>query len=153
MNLFEIDNEIMNCVDMETGEIIDAEKLDKLQMDRDQKIENIALWIKNLVSDAEALKAEKMAFADRQRAAENKAASLKKYLSDYMAGEKYKSAKVSVSFRKSEAVNIVDMSQIPEQYLKVAEPTADKTGIKAALKAGEVIAGAELIENQNIQIK
>lgn len=153
MNLYEIDNEIMNCVDMETGEIIDAEKLDKLQMDKEQKIENIALWIKNLLSDAEALKAEKQVFADRQRAAENKATSLKKYLSDYMAGEKYKSAKVSVSFRKSEAVNILDMSKIPEQYLKVAEPTADKIGIKNALKAGEVINGAELVENQNIQIK
>ena len=153
MNLYEIDNEIMSCVDMETGEIIDAEKLDQLQMDRERKIENIALWIKNLISDAEALKAEKQAFADRQKAAENKAASLKKYLSDYLAGEKYKSAKVSVSFRKSESVNILDMSKIPEQYLKVAEPTADKTGIKNALKAGEVIAGAELIENQNIQIK
>lgn len=153
MNLYEIDNEIMSCVDMETGEIIDAEKLDQLQMDRERKIENIALWIKNLISDAEALKAEKQAFTDRQKAAENKAASLKKYLSDYLAGKKYKSAKVSVSFRKSEAVNILDMSQIPEQYLKIAEPTADKTGIKNALKAGEVIAGAELVENQNIQIK
>lgn len=153
MNLYEIDNEIMSCVDMETGEIIDAEKLDQLQMDREQKIENIALWIKNLTSDAEALKAEKLTFADRQRVTEHKIASLKKYLSDYLAGEKYNSAKVLVSFRKSESVNIVDMSQIPEQYLKVAEPTADKTGIKNALKAGEVIAGAELIENQNIQIK
>lgn len=153
MNLFEIDNEIMSCVDMETGEIIDAEKLDQLQMDREQKIENIALWIKNLTSDAEALKAEKQAFADRQKATENKAASLKKYLSDYLAGEKYKSTKVSVSFRKSESINIVDMSKIPEQYLKVAEPTADKTGIKNAIKAGEVISGAELVENQNIQIK
>lgn len=153
MNLFQIEEEIMKCVDMETGEIIDSEKLDKLQMDREQKIENIALWIKNLVSDAEALKAEKQIFADRQRAAENKAASLKKYLSDYLAGEKYKSAKVSISFRKSEAVNILDISQIPEQYLKVAEPTVDKTGIKNALKAGEFITGAELIENQNIQIR
>lgn len=153
MNLYEIDNEIMSCVDMETGEIIDAEKLDQLQMDREQKIENIALWIKNLTSDAEALKVEKQAFADRQKAAENKAASLKKYLSNYLDGEKYKSAKVSVSFRKSEAVNILDMSKLPEQYLKAAEPIADKTGIKNALKAGEIIAGAELVENQNIQIK
>lgn len=153
MNLYEIDNEIMNCVDMETGEIIDAEKLDQLQMDRDQKIENIALWIKNLKADAEAYKTEKQVFVEKQRAVENKMESLKKYLSDYLAGEKYKSAKVSVSFRKSEAVNILDMSKIPEQYLKVAEPTADKTGIKNALKAGEVITGAELVENQNIQIK
>lgn len=37
MNLYEIDQEIMNCVDMETGEIIDPARLDELQMDRDIK--------------------------------------------------------------------------------------------------------------------
>ena len=59
MNLYEIDQEIMNCVDMETGEIIDPARLDELQMDRDIKIENIACWIKNLYADAEAFKTEK----------------------------------------------------------------------------------------------
>ena len=43
MNLYEIEKEIMSCVDMETGEIIDCEKLDALTMERYQKIENIAL--------------------------------------------------------------------------------------------------------------
>ena len=42
MNLYEIENEILNCVDMETGEIVDIKKLESLQMERDQKIENIA---------------------------------------------------------------------------------------------------------------
>ena len=59
MNLYEIDNAILECVDMETGEIIDMDKLSGLQMVRDQKIENIGCWIKNLLSDAEALKSEK----------------------------------------------------------------------------------------------
>lgn len=56
--LYEIDEEILNCVDQETGEIIDPEKLAQLQMDFDKKVEGIALWIKNLLSDAEAIKAE-----------------------------------------------------------------------------------------------
>ena len=59
MKLYEIDNAIMDCVDMETGEIIDVERLSALQMERDQKIEGIGCWIKNLLSDAKALKEEK----------------------------------------------------------------------------------------------
>ena len=68
MNLFEIENEIMNCWDQETGEILDSDRLDQLEMERDTKIENIALYIKNLTADAEALKAEKQSFAERQKA-------------------------------------------------------------------------------------
>ena len=77
MKLFEINEEIMKCVDVETGEIIDEVKLQQLQMARDIKIENIACWIINILSDAEALKAQKQVFADRQKAAENKAQRLK----------------------------------------------------------------------------
>ena len=153
MNLYEIDNEIMNCIDEETGEIVDVEKLDSLVMERDVKIENICLWIKNLKADAVALKAEKDNFATRQKAAENKAESLTKYISNYLNGDKYKSARVTVSYRKSEAVNITDISQIPTEYIKPAEPQADKTAIKNAIKSGTAIPGAEIIENQNIQIK
>lgn len=156
MNLYEIEQEIMNCVDMETGEIIDTEKLEQLQMDRDKKIENIALWIKNLKADAEALKAEKNALAERQKAAENKAESLKKYLLGFLAGEKFSTPKVAISFRKSESVQVTDIKSVmdfDDQYVKFAEPTVDKTAIKKAIKSGIAIPGAELVENQNIQIK
>ena len=153
MKLFEIDEAILNCVDMETGEIIDSEQLDALKMEREQKIENIACWIKNLTSDAEALKAQKQAFADRQKVAENKAASLKKYLSNYLDGQKFSTDKVAISFRKTSSVDVVDIAKIPEQYLKYAEPTADKMAIKAAIKAGEVVPGAEIVEDKSMSIK
>lgn len=153
MNLFQIDEEIMKCVDMETGEIIDSAKLDELQMDRDTKIENIACWIKNLTADAEALKAQKQAFADRQKAAENKAESLKHYLSSYLDGQKFSTDKVAISFRKTSSVNVTDLMQIPEQYLKFADPTPDKTAIKKAINDGVVIVGAEIVEGQSISIK
>lgn len=153
MNLFEIDAEIMKCVDMETGEIIDTERLEQLQMDRDAKIENIACWIKNLASDAEALKAQKQVFADRQKIAENKVESLKRYLAMTLGGQKFSTDKVAVSFRKTSSVNVTDLSALPEQYLKFADPTPDKTAIKNAIKAGENIAGAEIVEGQSISVK
>lgn len=153
MNLFEIEKEILSCIDMETGEIIDIDKLDQLQMDRDKKIENIALWIKNLLSDAEALKAQKQTFADRQKAAENKAESLKKYLSAFLDGQKFSTEKVAISFRKTSSVNITDFRKVPEEFLKYAEPTVDKTAVKNAIKAGEKVAGAEIVEGNSISIK
>ena len=153
MNLYEIDSAIMDCVDMETGEIIDMEALEDLQMERDQKIEGIGCWIKNLLADAKALKEEKDNLAARQKAAENKAASLKAYLSRYLNGEKFKTAKVSISYRKSDSVNITEGAVIPEEYLKYSEPTPDKIGLKAALKAGEKIQGISLVTSNNIQIK
>lgn len=153
MNLYEIDQEIMNCVDMETGEIIDPARLDELQMDRDTKIENIACWIKNLYADAEAFKTEKQSFADRQKAAENKAESLKKYLTNYLAGQKFSTPKVAISFRKTSSVNVTDISQLPEEFLKFADPTPDKTAIKNAIKAGTAVTGAEIVEGQSISIK
>ena len=153
MNLYEIDSAIMNCVDMETGEIIDMEALEALQMARDEKIENIGCWIKNLLADAKALKEEKDNLAVRQKVAENKATSLKKYLSRYLNGEKFKTAKVSISYRKSDSVDIADGVTVPKEFLKYAEPTPDKVGLKAALKAGKEIPGITLVTSQNIQIK
>ena len=153
MSLYEIENAILDCVDMETGEIVDCEKLEDLQMERDSKIQNIALWIKQLEAEAEAYKKEKESFDKKKSVAENKAKSLKEYLSNYLAGQSFKSIKVNVSFRTSDSVNITDISKIPEQFLKIAEPTADKTEIKKLLKAGTAVAGAELITKQNIQIK
>lgn len=151
--LYEIDEEILNCVDMETGEIIDAEKLEQLQLTRDDKVEGIALWIKNLLSDADAIKSEEEKLAQRRKANENKAKNLKEYLSKFLNGQKFKTPKVSISYRKSESVEVTDISKLDDDYLKFAEPTVDKTKVKKALKAGTVLQGVSLVENQNIQIR
>lgn len=151
--LYEINEQILNCVDTETGEIIDPEKLSQLQMDFDDKVEGIALWIKDLLSDAAAIKAEKDKLNERQKVCENKAKNLKEYLSGFLAGQKFKTPRVAISYRKSESVNVSDIWKIPDDYLKYKDPEPDKTKIKSALKAGVSIPGVELIENRNIQIK
>ena len=153
MTIYEIDQAIMNCVDAETGEIIDTEQLDRLQMERDAKLENVACWIKDLKAEAEALKNEKQALAERQKVAENKMESLKKYLAYALDGKAFKSIRASVSFRKSQAVEITDIYKLDENYLRYKEPEADKTAIKEALKAGKTVAGATLVENTSVIIK
>ena len=78
MKLYEINNAILDCIDMETGEIIDIDKLNKLEFEREAKIEGVACWIKDLKAEAEAIKTEKQALAERQKVAENKVESLKR---------------------------------------------------------------------------
>lgn len=151
--LYDIDRRILALVDEETGEISDLEQLDKLQLERDAKIENIALWIKNLKSDEESYKAEKQAFEDRQRQARQRRESLERYLSAVLNGEKFKTPKVECSFRKSQRIEVDDISSLPDEFLKYKDPEADKMAIKEAIKGGKEIAGARIINVLNLQIK
>jgi outer membrane murein-binding lipoprotein Lpp len=153
MHLYEIDNEIMELIDDETGEIINEERFDALTLERDAKVENICLWIKNLKAEAEALKAEKDAFAARQKAAENKMNNLKQFISNYLEGTSFKTTKVNVSFRKSESLEVYDIQNIPDEYLKIKAPDVDKVALKDAIKKGGHFEGVELVEKLNIQIK
>ena len=153
MTLYEIDAAILDCIDAETGEVVDADKLNALQMEREEKVEAVALWIKDLTAEAAALKAEKQAFSERQAAAEKKAESLRKWLSDALAGQKFKTTRVAVSFRKTESVDVPDVWALDDSFLKYADPTPDKQKIKAALKAGEAVTGAALVEGQSMTIK
>lgn len=160
-SLYEISQDILNCVaveeglnvNIETGEVIDAEKLATLKMERSEKIRNIALWIKNLKADAKAYKDEKEVFYARQRAAENKMAQLENYLAHVLDGEKVKEQQFSISWRKSKSVNITNKAKIPKEFLIEQVPKINKTLISKELKNGADIPGAELIENRNIQIK
>lgn len=152
-SLYEIDNAILECVDLETGEILDVERLNELQIERESKIENVVLWYKNLMSDAQAYKAEKESFAEKEKAAKAKAESIKRYIDNALQGRNFKTTKVTVSFRKSEQVNIKEGVKIPKAYLRFKEPEADKIKIKQALKEGIKVRGCSLVENLNIQIK
>jgi hypothetical protein len=112
-NLYQIDQGILECLDFETGEIIDPERLESLQMERNQKIENVACWIKNLLSDAAAIRAEKDALADREAKCRKKAEDLKKWLGLALEGQKFSSARCAVSFRRSETVEVADVALLP----------------------------------------
>ena len=153
MEIYKINQAILDCIDAETGEIIDAEMLDKLQMEKSEKIENVACWIKDLKAEAEALKNEKQALAERQKVAENKMESLKKYLAYALDGKAFKTTRASVTFRKSQAVEIDDIYKLNENYLRYKEPEADKEAIKKAIKSGQTVAGATLVENTSVIIK
>ena len=157
MKLYEIDNAIYECVN-EDGEVIDTEKLEELQMERDKKIECIACWIKDLAAEANAIKEEKLKLEARQKVAENKAKSLKNYLAYALKGTSFRTAKVSVSFRKTESVEVTpdgleNLKAMRDDLLKYKEPEPDKTALKQALKSGLSVRGVQLVQNTSTIIK
>lgn len=158
MKLYEIDQAIENLIDDETGEVLDLDAFLDLKMERDKKIENMALWVKNMTAEAKAYKEEKEAFAARERATKNKLERVKKYLSTILDNQKFSTSKVAISFRKSESVEVDDTflewaKKNADDLLRYKEPEIDKKAIKEALKNGKEIKGAYLKENQSIQIK
>ena len=152
MKLYEIDNAILDCIDLETGEVIDTEKLDALQIERDAKIENVACWIKDLMAEANAIKVEKQKLAERQKVAENKAESLKKWLAYALGGQKFITAKCAVSFRNTESVEVTEeglevLMKEHDELLTYKSPEPNKKAIKDAIKDGLSVAGVQLVQN------
>lgn len=68
--------------------------------------------------------------------------------------ERIDGIQTTISFRKSEETDPFDMEALPDDY-KVVKTTVtpNKTKIREALKAGQAVPGARLIEKHNIQIK
>ena len=152
MNLYEINHEILACVDEESGEIFDTQKFDQLNMELTDKLEGLGCFIKNLEAEAAACEREKKAFEARQKAAENKATSLKRYLADFLRGCPFETLRVKISFRKSESLEVSESAIVPEEFLRY-KVEVNKTDLKKAVKGGLVLDGVQLVQKQNIQIK
>lgn len=163
-SLYQIDNAVLTVLedglvfDEETGEILfDPDNLDELEVERNAKLEAVALFVKSLEAEAAAMREEERKLAERRGRNERKAERLRKYISDSMqrfGDTKLETARVSLGFRRSESVEVVDQTALPIEFVKVKmTETADKAAIKKALKEGQQVAGAQLVENKNLQIK
>lgn len=145
-------------VDETTGEIIfDDTDLDELQAAFEDKLEACALYLKNLESDAEAIKAEEKALADRRRTIERKAERMRDYVSSCVqdvAGCKFETPRVSLSLRKSKRVEVFDLGAVPGEYVVRKETIQpDKKAIKDAIGSGCSIPGAVVRECFSLQVK
>lgn len=165
MNYYELDNQVKEimalyeqglteAVDMETGEVFNlAEKLESLEMEKEQKIKNLALYVKNNAMYIDGLKAEKKRIMDEIARMEKRVDGAKDYLKEITEGKGIKDPQFVISYRKTKSTNILDLSLIPDQYLVMPEPKPDKTAIKKAIEAGENIEGAEIVESVSMSVK
>lgn len=160
--LYEINQDILGCVDPETGEILDTEKLDALQIEREAKLEGVALWVKDLKAEAVAVKEEADKLTARKKALDNKIDGLKNWLLYALGGEKLSTPRCKVYQTHSQRVAIRDQDKLmdfiyslnaPGTYLRYPDPELKKDEIKKALKDGTIIPGAELEETESVVIK
>lgn len=170
MNLYQINAEIEQLehaaddgllIDPETGELISFEEaLDRLRMEKAKKIENVALWCKNLASDVVALKAEEDNLAKRRRAAEAKQERLKAYLLNAITEPDgrvvpFHGTKAVVSVRNNApSVIISDEAILPMEFkIQKIEVKPDKKSIGEVLKRGIAVPGAHLEAGRSVLIK
>lgn len=139
MTLFEIDERIRQCVDEETGEILDENLLDSLAIAREEKIENVACWCKELSYELDALRAEKERIEHRAKVTENKIKGIKQWLIFATGAEKFSTTKAVISFRDTVSVVIDDETAIPKKFLKIEKKVSPmKVELRKALEVRKV---------------
>ena len=175
MSLYTIDLDIKNLIDNlynrvdENGELIDVteedlaeslKQISELQGERQNKLENIALFCKNLDSEAQAIKAEEESLKIRRERIERKSDGLKRLMMNSLMANgdtEFSTPKCYAKIKETVATDIIDMDLIPEEFIKVKtfepEYKPDKVAIKKAIKAGEDVPGAVLKVNRKLNIE
>ena len=161
MNIYELKSNYMKLQQLaESGEFdLEAinEAMEQIDEDMEQKAEGYGLVMTNLQSDSDALKNEIARLNERKKAIDKNVSRMKENLSEALLlseKTKFKTDHFSFSFRKSETVVIEKDALLSSDYLTIkTTQTPNKTAIKKALKDGEIIEGATIQTNQNLQIK
>ena len=144
--LYELKENYRQVADMLYEEEIDEQcildTLESIEGEIEDKADNYAVIIKELLADAEVCKQEKLRLEARQKSFETRAKFLKDRLEEVMretGKTKFKTAKFSFGIQKNGGLEPLwideDYSNIPQKYLKV-EP--DNTKIRQALEEKEL---------------
>lgn len=164
------------CVD-DDGMVIDPEAvktewleawfdtLSGIEEEFDTKAENVAVYIKHLISDVKDMKEERSKLSERIKAKERKAEQLKKYLLDNMrliGVNKIDRPRACLTVKKNPASLVIndenkfiDMLQRcgRDDLLRYAKPEINKTDVKSLIKKGETFDGASLESGFSMTIK
>lgn len=161
MKLYELANDFKFLEDNEDIEP-DAlrDTIESVMCEFKDKCVSVAAYFQNLDAEARAMKEAEQRISDRRKAIENRSNSLKEYLLSNMQRleiSEISCPEFSIKLRKpQQVVNVLNIDRLPLAYCRTipASIQADKAKLKAALKAGEVIPGAELTDGKvNLIIK
>jgi len=127
------------------------------QNELQEKAINYAYAIKSMEDDVTAINEEIKRIQAIKTAKSNAIDRMKEAVSNAMQVygiDKVTSPTLNLSFRRSESVE-VDLVEALSNDFKIIKTTviADKVAIKQAIKQGENITGARIVEKFNLQIK
>ena len=153
MTIYDIDQQIADLIDPETGEVTDYAALDALTMAREDKIRQIDRARRNHLAEASAISEAVNRLKERQEAAEKRAESCRKLLEYALCGEGYKDGTVTMYYRETEAVVVAEGATLPEEFLRYGKPTVNKTALGEALRGGVSVPGATIEKRRYLIIK
>lgn len=127
-------------------------RLTRLEAEFERKVEYLALLIREADVEAAAYKIEENRLRERRRAAENRAANLKRYIQTQMVLSGIRRVKgdyCSVSIAKNSRPSVTwtgEPEQIPE-HLRRIKVEIDSTAVLQAQSAGEALPDQLVIEH------
>lgn len=131
--------------------------LDCIGYELEQKAENYAKYIRNIESEIDAFKAEEKRLFKKRSALENRVEFLKNTLEWVMkttGKTKIKTKLFSFNIQKNPpSVRLIPDKKVPEQYLIQQKPVVNMQEIKKALKNGEQMEFAELVQGESLRIR
>lgn len=160
MNLFNIKQEYLALAHQlsegeVTPELEQALIINEAQLQ--EKATNYGYVIKNFEYEVDAIDNEIKRLKELKERREKAIDRMKQSVTNAMqlyGIEKVESSFLKLSFRKSESVEVINDAQLlPEFTTTKVTTTPNKTAIKEAIKRGEVVEGAVLVTNQNLQIR
>jgi hypothetical protein len=160
MNLYQITKEALDLALILETEELTPELEQALILNQQQlqtKAGSYAKIIANYQANADAADAEIKRLKQYKEQNEKVVDRLKNALSESMlisGTEKLESDFWRFSVRRSEAVEVDLLEALPANYVtEKTTKSADKVAIKEAIKRGENITGARIVENFSLQIK
>ena len=160
MNLYELTTEAKMIASLLETEELTSELEAMLvinQQELSDKSMNYAKVIRNLEADSDAIDNEIKRLKAMKEAKDRAIDKMKEAVRNAMlsAGiDKIESSLFKLSLRRSEAVEVVNIDQLPESLVVVKKTvSADKVKIKEQIKNGIPVEGAVIVENFNLQIK
>lgn len=160
MNLYEITREAQELAFLLESEELTPELEAALIINQDQlqaKAANYAKVIANIEADADAIDNEIKRLKDMKDSKQRAINRLRETLKNAMLTsqiDKIESPLFKLSLRRSEAVEVDLVEALPADFVfKKVTLSGNKVAIKEAIKRGESITGARIVENFSLQIK
>ena len=164
LKLYEIKQGMIDTLDIfleSDGSDLDKENYSEVMLFLRDELKNksssLLKYIQDLQAKSKIAKEESDRLLKLSKVRLNKAERLKGYLVSTLQALEMKKIETdlgSYGLRRSSAVDVYDMSVLPDEFIRVTEERkADKEKIKEYIKANGELQGAKIVDNYSLQIR
>ena len=160
-SFYDINEELQNMLEVSANDMTPEQQaeldryIDELENQAEDKIDAFCGWIKEQAARIDAIKSEANRLAGKARIMQNNIDRIKShylFTLDQIGKAKAQGKIYTIAKRKSQQCVIYDDSLIPQKYVSYT-PKISLADIKADIRSGVQVPGAELRDNYSLAIK